>query len=113
MELQDLRPRTRGECQNGPRPCPWVSCAHHLYLEVNDSGSLKFNHPHLEPWELPETCALDVADAGGATLERVGELVNLTRERVRQIEVRAARRLRLKTYLREVANDVNDTDHDP
>lgn len=23
------RPRTRGECVGGERPCPWASCEHH------------------------------------------------------------------------------------
>lgn len=84
------RPRTRGECIDGPRPCPWVSCRHHLYLDVGkNAGRLKFNFPDLEPGELAESCALDVADRGGETLERVAERMNLTRERVRQIESRA------------------------
>jgi DNA-directed RNA polymerase sigma subunit (sigma70/sigma32) len=42
--------------------------------------------PGLEPWELPETCALDAADRGGMTLEEVGAILNLTRERIRQIQ---------------------------
>ena len=28
--LQAERPRTRGDCVNGIRPCPWVGCGHHL-----------------------------------------------------------------------------------
>lgn len=32
---------------------------------------------------------MDVADLGGLTLEDVGNVLNITRERVRQIEVRA------------------------
>ncbi len=28
------RPRTRGDCADGPRPCPWYRCRHHLGLEV-------------------------------------------------------------------------------
>ena len=35
---------------------------------------------------MTETCALDVADRGGITLEDVGILLNLTRERIRQVE---------------------------
>ena len=35
---------------------------------------------------MTETCALDVADRGGITLEEVGTLLNLTRERIRQVE---------------------------
>jgi len=83
------RPRTRAECSDAPRPCPWVACKHHLYLDINPrTGSIKINFPDLEPWELPHTCALDVADKGALTLEEIGLVTNLTRERVRQVEVR-------------------------
>ncbi|MBT8492183.1 MAG: DNA-binding protein [Deltaproteobacteria bacterium] len=89
------RPKTRAECKGQSRPCPWVACKHHLYLDVNpDTGSIKINFPDLEPWELSETCALDVADRGGITLEEVGEIMNLTRERIRQVEVRGLLKLR-------------------
>lgn len=90
------RPQGRGECKDGPRPCPFVGCRHHLYLDVNpDTGSIKVNFPHLEVWELKETCALDVADRGGVTLEEVGEIMNLTRERIRQVEVRGLIKLKM------------------
>lgn len=83
-------PRTRAECDQVERPCPFLSCRHHLYLDVNpQTGSIKFNFPDVEPWELTETCALDVADRGGVTLEEVGSILNLTRERIRQMETRA------------------------
>jgi hypothetical protein len=88
------RPKTRGDCADGVRPCPYVSCAHHLYLDVSrKTGAFQVNHRDLESWELDETCALDVADRGGATLEEVGALMNVTRERIRQIEATALRRL--------------------
>lgn len=90
------RPRSRGDCRDDARPCPWVSCRHHLYLDVNpDTGSIKINRPDLEPWDLAESCALDVADRGGMTLEAVGELMNITRERTRQVEVRGLLKLRM------------------
>jgi hypothetical protein len=93
------RPRTRAECQEQARPCPWVACKHHLYLDVNPrTGSIKLNFPHLEPWELQHTCALDVAEDGGHTLEEVGDITNLTRERIRQLELRGL--LELKTRSR-------------
>lgn len=83
------RPRTRGDCSSDERPCPWVSCKHHLFLDINPiTGTIKLNFPDLEPWELAESCALDVADRGEHTLEEVGLLTNLTRERIRQLEVR-------------------------
>jgi hypothetical protein len=84
----DQRPRTRAECiDRNPRPCPWVSCKHHLYLDVHPrNGSIKVNFPDREVADMPETCALDIADAGGTTLEDIAALLNLTRERIRQIE---------------------------
>jgi hypothetical protein len=95
------RPTTRSECSDVPRPCPWVSCKHHLYLDINPrTGSIKLNFPDLEPWELQHTCALDVADNGALTLEEIGLITNLTRERVRQVEVRGL--LTLKTYSRSL-----------
>jgi hypothetical protein len=88
------RPKTRAECKGEARPCPWVACKHHLYLDINpETGSIKINFPDLEPWEMPHTCALDVADEGGLTLEEIGTITNLTRERVRQVEVRGLLKL--------------------
>lgn len=94
--VDDPRPRTRAECKEELRPCPWVACKFHLYLDVNpETGSIKINFPDLEPWDLPHTCSLDIAERGGITLEEVGEIMNLTRERIRQVEVRGL--LKLKT----------------
>jgi len=89
------RPKFRAECASGLRPCPYVSCKHHLYLDVNpETGSIKLNFPDLEVLKMAETCALDVADRGGITLEEVGEILNLTRERIRQVEVKGLQKLR-------------------
>ncbi len=89
------RPMARSECATGVRPCPYVSCKHHLYLDVNpDTGSIKLNFPDLEVWDMASTCALDVAERGGITLEEVGEILNLTRERIRQVEVKGLQKLR-------------------
>ena|ERR1041385_8661825 len=90
------RPTSRAECREEMRPCPWVACKHHLYLDINpETGSIKINFPDLEPWELKHTCALDVAERGGITLEEVGEIMNLTRERIRQVEVRGLLKLKM------------------
>ena len=89
------RPKSRGECANVSRPCPYVSCKYHLYIDVNPAtGSIKINFPDLEVWELQHSCALDVAQTGGITLEEVGEILNLTRERIRQVEVRGLLKLK-------------------
>ena len=95
------RPRTRAECHNTERPCPFVSCKHHLYLDVNpETGSIKLNFPDVEVWEMGETCALDVAERGGITLEEVGEIMNLTRERIRQLEMSGLTKLSENDSLR-------------
>lgn len=89
------KPVSRGDCANVARPCPYVSCKYHLYIDVNPAtGSIKINFPDLEVWELQHSCALDVAQTGGITLEEVGEILNLTRERIRQVEVRGLMKLR-------------------
>ena len=85
--IDDDRPRTRAECRAGPRPCLYVSCRFHLYLDVNEhTGSIKLNFPDKEVWELCESCSLDIAERGGLTLDEFGALLNVTRERARQLE---------------------------
>jgi hypothetical protein len=111
------RPRTRQGCGGQTRPCPWAGCKYHLALDVNPAtGSIHLNagargsrtlqrrdRLGVEEWleraadavlDRPETCALDVAERGGATLEEVAELLGITRERARQIEVEALAKLR-------------------
>jgi Sigma-70, region 4 len=97
------RPAWRGQCRLGPKGkqgaggkvCPYVSCKHHLYLDVDPrTGSIKLNFPDLEVWEMEHCCVLDVADDGGWTLEHVGDAMNLTRERARQLELRCLEKLR-------------------
>lgn len=88
------KPKAREDCLGSDRPCPYVSCKYHLYLDVSPrTGAIKLNFPDLEVWEMKETCSLDIADRGGTTLEDVGAIMNLTRERIRQVEVRALAKL--------------------
>ena len=121
-----VRPDTRGDCENMARPCPYVSCRHHLLLDVTETGSIKAGKrmPALilngraseiraeymyESWAdgvtdelmgMRETCSLDVAEDGSKTLAEVGELFGMTRERVRQIEAQALSKLRSKGLAR-------------
>ena len=96
------RPQTRGDCVNGPRPCPWVGCRHHLALDVHPStGNIKHNFPGVELEDMAETCALDVADRGEVTLQVAGQLMNITRERVRQLEMRMLRKFPVATRKRK------------
>lgn len=89
-----IRPRTRNDCRQEPRPCPFVSCRYHLYLDTRPEGSIVINHPRIEPEDLYPSCALDVADVDSSTLEEIGKILNITRERVRQIEAATLRKLR-------------------
>lgn len=108
-ETEYWKPKSRADCVDMERPCPYVSCKYHLFIDVHPvRGSIKVNFPDLEVWEMTETCALDVADRGGITLEEVGEIMNLTRERVRQVETAGLAKMaaikditRLKDYLGE------------
>lgn len=93
---ENVRPRTRADCLAGPRPCPYVSCRHHLYLDVTDKGALKLVFPDLDPDELEHSCSLDLADRGGLTLEDTSFAMNLTRERVRQLELMAVAEMQVK-----------------
>ena len=87
---EQSRPQTRGDCVNGPRPCPWVGCRHHLLLDLTRSKGLRapalrlavpspppalrysadarlveaFTDEAVERLSrMHETCSLDVADA--------------------------------------------------
>ena len=114
-ETDYWKPRTRGECIDGPRPCPYVSCKFNLYIDVNrKTGAIKLVFPDLEVDELEHSgCALDEADRGGLPPEHVGEIMNFTRERCRQIETRALAKLELAgaAALRELAE--LETDEEP
>lgn len=96
------RPLTRGDCQDGPRPCPFVSCRYHLYLDTDRTGGIRLHHPKLNPEDLEESCALDVADRGATTLEEIGRLYAVSRETVRLIEAAAGRRLVRLPIIREI-----------
>ena len=90
----ETRPKTRGDCVNGPRPCIWVSCRMNLYLDVHpSSGTIKYNFPG-DILDMPETCALDVADRGESILDASGKILNVTREAIRQLEKKAKAKFR-------------------
>lgn len=124
-ETTDLydRPKTRGDCLAGgineARPCVWFSCAFHALVDVDTAtGSIKINHvPADDSAEalvdvlraMPYTCTLDLADEGGATLERAASVLGLVRERLRQLEVIALDKV-LRTKAASVAGDYLDDD---
>ena len=102
--IPEKMPRTRAECQNGVRPCPWVRCRHHLYLDVRADNVVRINFADRDPTEMLATCALDLAEDGPRTLEQVAGLMGMSKERARQIEEAALVKLRVdlaKGYIRD------------
>ena len=80
------RPKTRAGCVAVPRPCPFVSCRHNLYLDVGETGALRINFPGQEPDEMTASCVLDLVEDGPRILDTIGALMGLSKERARQIE---------------------------
>lgn len=79
------RPKTRGDCIDGSRPCPWATCRYHLASDIDRRG-----HLHVSPTDSGETCALDVVDRhGNITLREVARLLGITHQGARFIETRA------------------------
>jgi len=39
--VTDRRPKTRADCIDGPRPCPWLGCRYHLGVEVEESRNAR------------------------------------------------------------------------
>lgn len=96
-ELAD-RPRSRGDCIDVPRPCPYVACSQNLYLEArDDTGNIQRAFADREPGEMQWSCALDEAAKGGLTLEETARRLGITRERARQIEERAVSKMKRAT----------------
>lgn len=82
-----LPPRRRADCAGAARPCPWTRCRYHMGRDGPSNA-----------------CVLDLADRGDMTLEEIGDVLGVTRERVRQIEGKALDRCeRAGTVLAEVA----------
>lgn len=118
------RPKVYGDCIGRPLPCPWVACKYHTLIDVSPktgtitinsaTGARKPGRRHLPTWatktdhsearidEIVEvleasadSCVLHIVRGDKAsTLEVIGEVLNVSRERIRQIEERALMQLR-------------------
>lgn len=119
---------TRGDCIGGPRPCPLVSCKFNTYLDAKENGDVVINYGNRLPEDVPpdKSCLLDMIDAnrgntpvdrdasdvvrhkidGHMTLEEIADVMNLTRERVRQIEMYTFQKLRRKPEGKHLHNHI-------
>jgi hypothetical protein len=95
------RPRTRADCREGLRPCPYASCRHHLLAEVSPVGTL-FARRGEDPAALPESCSLDVADRGQHSEREVAAILGVSHARVLQLTARALKKASKSRQLREL-----------
>jgi hypothetical protein len=117
--LPVLRPVTRADCVDGPRPCGVFSCKYNLSSHVDERGTLHLSirgrrfvisrHATTEEFEAisdaavdelvngPPTpnCALDVAEQH-PTVEQVAAALQVSRQRLSVIESVALTNLRSK-----------------
>jgi hypothetical protein len=93
MSVKRSLPVLRGDCLPGgaqyQRPCPFTRCRYHLAEERGASGG----RPPTVVRDTSQTCALDVADDGRTDFVTIGRLLGVSRERVRQIETKALKKL--------------------
>lgn len=136
MTVEAHRPRTRADCVDGPRPCPFVGCRYHLLLDVNHKGSLAIarndnagpGRPRVltakptaadvvQGWidsavealaKMRETCALDVAERGEHDGVAIGKLLGFTRTRTGQVCEGALLQLRLEMRAMGVEQDLSE-----
>ena len=96
VRLPVVRPRTRAECADVPRPCPFVTCRHHLYVDVSENGLRTHS---VDVADMQESCSLDVAEAVSdgtreVTYADVGDLTGLSRALAQETGVRALAKLK-------------------
>lgn len=68
------RPSTRADCSTFQRPCPYLSCRHHLDSDEH-GGTVRATIDNLSPNR--PSCSLDLAEAGSRDLDQITELLGL------------------------------------
>lgn len=86
---------TNGKCMAKAEPCMVEHCRHHIYSNMKSEQYVASTKPVVR-------CALKIANCGGMTLEEVGKIMGLTRERVRQIERKALEHLKQKGMIKQL-----------
>ncbi len=102
------RPRTRADCERGPRPCPWASCRHSLLADVLPDGRVRLLRD-LDGDDDRPTCVLDVvAERGALALPQVADVFSVPN--VGKLEARALARFRAR-LARELRGEHDDLAH--
>jgi hypothetical protein len=84
----DIHEETAGRCLAVPSMRACELCRH--ALPVQPGGT--------------ERCVLVLSNRGPYTLEEIGQMMGLTRERIRQIEQSAMRKLAKRTMVKQIAD---------
>ena len=88
------RPKTRGECHNIQRPCPYATCQFNMLTEIGPKGQLEQRYPDVESMPANASCVLDVADQYGSLdvkevaaimLEQPKSIINLEESAIRRL----------------------------
>jgi hypothetical protein len=72
---------------------------------VKESGAIIYNYPDIEVSALVCSCALDVADQGDLCLEDVGNIMSVTKERIRQMWQDMRRKVEADPRVRRLAGE--------
>lgn len=113
--VRHWRPITRADCRLGPRPCPFVGCRYHLFLDFTVMGSIKFNFgDSVDALDaMPDTCALDVAERGEHDMATLASRVNVTPARVQQEVAEAMQHVRRLARTDAIALNPEDAKEAP
>jgi hypothetical protein len=86
--LDACRPKTRADCADVPRPCPFVACRWNTYLDVDERGRIVIGRPDVDVDQRAESCALDVIEQNpdGLELGDVAAILGISRDPVARIE---------------------------
>ena len=88
------------------RPCPKFSCPHHLWVEDERRGRPHGGKsPPPKIVERAQSCALDLAEQGEQTTEQVAATLQVTAERVNQLEDRALAKVAAATVVQQYVED--------
>jgi hypothetical protein len=106
------RPQTRAECEQFERPCPFVGCRHHLFLDVTAKGSIRF--PFGDDVSVIETmaqtCSLDGAEQGETPVDELAKVFELSAQGMRLLYWQAMTHIGIKDDIRQLALETEGCD---
>jgi len=115
VDLEALRgerspPKRRRDCPPLPELCPFIECRYHLWTDRVHRGRVMILAASSAYGDPAHFCALHEADQGPKTLEQVGVVYGVSRERIRQLEAESMAVLRAvnPSLLRELLSVVDD-----